>query len=409
LKRGLAYYNGRIRTKELVSQFIEYYSTETLARLGCQIKHIYSNWLLRILHPSNPETAQHPIRHILLQVFLSCSAEELFAKFNEYKPFGEGPWPCLNRPSNHFGELRISDCRITDHLVNGKRGKPLGTFRCSCGFTYNRVGPDTSNKDRLRLTRVQSYGEMWEDALQGLWEDTNISLEDAARSLGVSKLTVIRHAIRLGLPMNTDGTRQVNGYERYKNYRRTWQEDLEHYRGEWLTLRRANRSASRNELIAMASFLYSWLRKNDSNWIEEHSPPVVKKNRRIKRINWNKEDRKLVAAIDAVAQRVNNLPGIPVRISVAAITRETGRRAWIERKLDHLPLTAKAIKTHVESFENHAIRKIAWAAACFRQEGIRPTRYQLIARAVVRNRTGTMLQVQNAIDTALERLNKQAS
>jgi hypothetical protein len=404
LRQGLAYYNKRIRTKELVDRFNEYYSEEMLARLGCEIVKTYDNWLLRLLHASKSGVAQNPIRHILLSIFLDCQAEELFLNFNEYKPFGDGPWPCLNHASNHFGNLYITNCRITDSLAKGKQRRPLGTFECTCGFVYTRIGPDASSEDKLRFNNVQAYGPVWEKALQELWDDTTISLRDVASRLGVSELTVIRHAIRLSLPMNTPGSRQANGYERYKNYRRTWQEALEQYRREWQNVRKANPNASRKQLMKIANFLYLWLRKNDSGWIENNLPPVVKSARRVRRIDWNSEDRKLAAAIVAAAKRIKNLSGRPVRASITAITRETGHRSWVERRLAYLPLTARVVQTHVESLETYSIRKVKWAENCFREEGVMPTRNQLVTRAVVRNKTGNTPQVQNATSASISRL-----
>ncbi|GKZ02649.1 hypothetical protein ANS017_13070 [Paraclostridium bifermentans] len=36
------------------------------------------------------------IRHILIIRFLGVSIDDIFNKKYKYKPFGEGPWPCLN-------------------------------------------------------------------------------------------------------------------------------------------------------------------------------------------------------------------------------------------------------------------------------------------------------------------------
>jgi hypothetical protein len=406
LKQGLAYYNRRIRTKELVNRFKEYYSNEMLARLGCEIKNTYSNWLLCLLHTNEPEIAQHPIRHILLQMFLDCSANELFVEFNEYKPFGEGPWPCLNHASDHFGQLSVTNCRITDNLVKGKLGRPLGIFECSCGFIYNRVGPDTSSEDCLQFSSVQSYGPVWEKTLRELWGNTSIPIKDAAHLLGVSELTFIRHAIRLDLPMNIPGTRQAKGYEKYKNYRRTRHEALKHYRQQWQALRQANINASRNQLMETANFLYLWLRKNDPEWIEDHLPPVVKTERRVKLIDWKSEDQKLAKAIKAMAKRIKNIPGRPVRVTKASITREIGHRPWIQRRLDDLPLTAGALRTCVESYEAFLVRKVAWVENYYRREGICPTRSRFIGHAALNNKAGRILEVQSAVNAAMQRLKK---
>jgi hypothetical protein len=150
-----------------------------------------------------------------------------------------------------------------------------------------------------------------------------------------------------------------------------------------------------------------WLRKNDSEWIEKHLPPIIKPERRIKRIDWKNEDRKLAAALKVTSQKIKSLSGHPVRASITAITKEIGHRAWIERRLADLPLTARMIRLHVESLEAYSIRKVIWAEQSFHREGLSPTRLQLMTRAVVRNKTGRTPTVESAIDASMERLGRQ--
>jgi hypothetical protein len=206
--------------------------------------------------------------------------------------------------------------------------------------------------------------------------------------------------------MNTPSTRQAKGYDRYRSYRKTIQEARAHYRSEWLAVRKANPKAGRKKLIDIASFLYLWLRKNDSDWIEVHLPPVIKPKRQIKLINWKQEDRKLAVAVKNAAKEIRNLAGRPVRVSITAVTRETGHRAWIERRLNDLPLTARAIKDHIETLTAYSIRKVRWAENQFYQEKICPSRHRLMARATVRNKTGETEPVQSAINEALKRLRR---
>lgn len=207
LERGYAYYNGRIRTSKLQKAFFQFYPPEFLALFKIEAQS--KNWLLRLLHPHRT-AVQNPLYHLLLITFLEYSAEEFFTNFREYKPFGKGPWPCLNQASNHYGGVRIKKCRVTDNLSKRKSSRPMGTFSCNCGFVYIRVGPDTTEKDLFRLDSVQSYGQVWEKVLRKHWNNTDITVQTIAEKLGVSHLTVTRHAIRLKLTMNTPGARAVS-------------------------------------------------------------------------------------------------------------------------------------------------------------------------------------------------------
>jgi Tn7-like transposition protein D/TniQ protein len=409
LRRGLAYYNGRVRASRLVKELSKYYPSQILLSLDCEIKDTYRNWLLRLLHSGLTEVSQHPIRHILLIIFLGCTVEDFFTSHKEYKPFGDGPWPCLNKAAEHFGQLVITECRITDNLVKGKKGKPMGTFNCSCGFVYNRVGPDESEQDRTRRNSVEAYGPVWEEALREVWADTSISLSKAASQLGVSELTVIRYAIRLDLPMNCSNTRTVGPktIKRFRNFRRSRKESLEHYRKEWLFVLAANPNASREQLISTSAFLYMWLGKNDSDWLETHLPPVRKGARKAELKDWASIDNELAAAVKATGQWIREMPGRPIRISLAAITREVGHKSWLEFRLHKLPLTFKALKDCLETVEDVLIRRVVWAEDWYAQNGLCPTRHSFEAWAGTINKSGKMPAVQNAIDGAMERLSKE--
>jgi hypothetical protein len=329
LERGFAYYNGRIRNTKLLRAVEEFYSRESLEKISCPLSSGERSWPIRLLWEDRTNEVQPPIHHILLAIFLGCTLENVLSVPYEYKPFGDGPWPCLNRASDHFGQPVVTDYRVTDSLVKKKHGKPAGAFSCKCGFDYVRFGPDSSADDRLRIDSVQSYGTVWEQSLRHLWGDTAVTVEGAAEGLGVSSLTVVRHAIRLGLPMNVPGARQVSTktIQRYKKWRRTMQDAKETYRREWLSVLKANPKAGRNALINKESFLYLWLRKNDPEWIETHLPAARKFVRQGELVNWSNVDAKLSAKVKAAVKRIKELPGRPVRASKAAVIREVGSKA----------------------------------------------------------------------------------
>ncbi len=135
-ERNLATYNGRVRVSKLLEEFKRFYPEDLLQRLQCKIDtESEHNWLLRLVR--SPKGSQHPLRHLLLIQFLGHNAESFFKLPKQFKPFGTGPWPCLNRTSNHFRQSVIEECKIT---YSQEHGKPIGTFCCTCGFIYCRTG-----------------------------------------------------------------------------------------------------------------------------------------------------------------------------------------------------------------------------------------------------------------------------
>lgn len=379
LRQSLAYYSGQIRTTQLIRRFLDYYPSELLIRLGCEIKNPHSNWLLRLLHMHKAGEAHHPIHHILLLIFVGCSPAEVFDSFIEFMPFGEGPWPCLNHASGHYAESRVTSCRISAGEKENK-GKAVGTFSCSCGFIYTRTGPDQSEEDRFKWASIRSYGTQWENILKRLWEDTSLTLKQLARMLGVNELTVKRRAISLGLafPRAAQDSLHSGGeiLDRYKIKRTLHQEVQNRRREELLSLLKDNPQASRTELQTLAPHLIDWLRQDDREWLDTTLPPAKKKRPPKASINWEEQDLWLSEAVRNAALQIRS-GTIPKRVSLAAIVKLIGYRAWIEKRLDKLPLTSQALDMYLESFEDYSIRRIAWAAESFRKDGVIPSRVML--------------------------------
>lgn len=373
LRQGLAYYSRRVSTSQLTQKLLDYYPSELLIRLGCEIRSPYSNWLLRLLHPHKAGIAQHPLRHILFLISINCSTEEVFDSFVEFKPFGDGPWPCLNHASGHYSELHVSSCRISDGEKKNK-GKPIGTFGCSCGFVYTRTGPDQSEADRFKWASVQCYGVEWEHLLKRLWEDTSLTLRQVALSLGVNELTVKRRAINLGLtfPRPTLGvprpSREIPNRYKIK---------------EPVHRKRSNTDGTNPHRL--------YLRK--ARCQKTH-------------INWEEQDLILSESVsDAALQICSAL--VPTRVSITAIVRLVGHRAWLEKKLDKLPLTSGVLATHLESFEDYSVRRILWAIDSFRCQGRTPSRAMLSSRAKIRGRlVSNGARIQAALDSALADINR---
>lgn len=407
LRGGVAYYNGRIRSRELMEKFVGFYTAELLERLQCPVVDPDRNWILRLIRHSATGVVQHPLRHLLLMTFLGRTPEEVFTGADDFKPFGDGPWPCLNKASDHYLRPQVTSCRVEDGSKKNL-GKPVATFSCECGFVYTRTGPDMTEEDRLNASSVQSYGHVWEKTLRELWEDESVTLCEAADRLGVNELTAKRRAIQLGLtyPRNTPGSRRASSevLDRYRIVRRPPAEELEARRSEFLAVRASKPEAGRQRLQEIAFSLLDWLRRHDDEWLEEHLPPVNKSLPPPARVDWEAWDKKLAAAVEAAAKEIKRVPGRPIRVSLTAIVKTVGHRAWLEKELGHLPITARALSEHIESSEAYLVRKVEWAEGDCRRKGILPTRRQLEVHAGVRGRKGRTQKIVEAADSAYSRL-----
>ncbi len=405
--RGFATYRGKVYTRKLLETFKAHYPSDLLKLLHCELdENRKSTWLARMIHTS--KYVKHPLHHLLLIHFLGYSVKDFFNQPLpvERKPFGEGPWPCLNPASNHYRRPLIQECHISYNPK--KRVKPLGTFACTCGFVYCRFGPDQTPDDRFQIGKVKSFGPIWEATLQQLWEDHSLILRQVAHRLGVARATVKVHAVQLGLSLNRGTGRSLTKIipRGPKASEISKVDKLEIYRQKWLSTMEEEPDAGIMELQSKQPKIYSWLYRHDKDWLKSHLP---KRKTPIKlhpsHVDWASRDAQYVEAVKASVVRLTSVPRRPIRLTISEISRDTGLLPSMEDRLDKLPLTAQLLNEVVETHEMFAVRRIRWAAELYKQENIYPTRWQLMKRSGVIEAQKKWPRVQFAIDAALESLN----
>jgi hypothetical protein len=404
LERKLASYAGVVRISALQREFKEFYSDKFLADLQCRIDR-QSNWLVRLVQGSR--STHHPIHHLLLIHFLNCSAEEFFCLPEKKEPFGKGPWPCLNKASDHYQDDRIETCEIGHTQDTNKR--LMGTFRCDCGFGYRRIGQDTSPEARHTLSRVLSYGPIWETKLGEFYSSGNLSLNERAERLGVSRSILVDQAARLNLS-KTMGKRtaQTNGRisaQRIRKKLLARDRSPEKCRKQWLRVLENNPEASRSGLRQKASRAYNWLIKYDKEWLDSNSPERLKPTGPKPITNWPKYDAKTSVRVKETAERMKKTEGRPVRASKTAIAHELSILSLVHKRTGLLPLTIKALEHSSETIVDYAIRRIKWARDCFLKEQVRASYWHLLTRAALSYGIAAIPEVKIALEDAVLSLN----
>lgn len=401
-EQGLATYSGRVRVSELLRDFCQFYPDDLLQSLQCGIDpESQHSWLFRLVR--SPKGSQHPLRHLLLMQFLRHTAETFFQLSHRFMPFGKGPWPCLNQADAHVHQPLIQACEIT---YSQEHGKPIGTFRCSCGFIYCRTGPDATREDQFRITKIRAFGSIWEEKLKRLWVDSTVSLRGMARQLGVDPTTVKLHAAALELPFPRQSKRQSNRSNRAlvsssKVQETVSENTLKRYRAEWRVARRENPSLGRTALKNQFLRVYTWLRRHDRDWLETNMPAKKQITLPSPRVDWESRDAELLEAVRLATDRLYNQTGRPSQVTVAAIAREVGQLALIQKHADKLPSTTEALRELAESREAFALRRIQWVLERYIEEGICPPRWQFVRRAGLRPDIELLPSIKNAISKAM--------
>lgn len=377
ISQGFATHSRRVQTRKLLAAFRDRFSDEVLEMLNCAF-HIsgQTSWVARIVRAS---PSQNPIRHLLFIRFLGYSLEEFFNLDVTYRPFGFGPWPCLNPICINFQQACISNFQL-GFSPNMER-KPIGTFSCtSCGYTYFRVGPDRFPEDRLRLGKVVSYGPLWESTLTQMWMDKTVTIRKIVQRLDVDQETVKRHADRLDLPpRNTTSSHNLTN----TRTNRVSSNDIEANRAIWLEAMNHYPQPTLAQLIQRMPRVYRTLYRFDVLWLEAHKPPVNRKRKWTPiPVDWEARETQLLQGLDAAIHRLKTPLKRPVRITINSIGKEVG---WADGKLQSdlkkMPNAATLIKHLIETHEEFALRRVEWIAKHYMQEGSYPSKSEFIKRA----------------------------
>ncbi|BAY22646.1 Tn7-like transposition protein D [Calothrix sp. NIES-2100] len=410
-ENGMGTFNGKLYINKIIEAFTSYYSPQLLHLLQCEFdKRNQHNWLLNIFRLSN--TTKHPIRHLIVIKFLGYTLKDFFQLPDEFKPFGNGPWLCLNTVCEQFHKLVIDKCDIK---VNSLKTKPVGTFHCLyCNFIYSRTGPDNKAEDKFnRTTHMTIYGALWESTLIRLWKDESVTLNEIAKQLGVSQRTVKRQAVLCQIPFpRLSVGRTIQNSPTYQpratNLETRKIQKLQFHQNSILEVIEKNHLAGRKELQTKCPTSYAYLKKYNHDWLEAHLPPPNHSGKFPPKyiVDWEERDIQLAEDVKASVVHIRSIPERPIRITKAEISRYIEQYLYhsLCLHLDKLPLTKKVLAEELETYEEFAIRRIEWAVRYFRQANICPTRRQLERFAGIQPKSPPILQIKQAIDTALQSL-----
>lgn len=351
-----------VNQAKLQREFVQFYCNEFLERLQSRLQGEF-HWLASMTRKHRKSF--HPLRHLLLMNFLGISLEEMFYQDEQYKPFGDGPWMCLNPAAGHYQQkvvtdLTISTCETTKNVI--------GTFSCRCGFVYTRRAGES---DPRKISRVKQYGEVWEQACLRLANE-GLSLREIGRRLHADPKTVKKY---------------ISG-KTVKEGRQNPQR--EHDRKQWLSLQLEHPNLSKTELRKLKPALYARLYRNDRIWLDKHSPVFNSKKNGSVRIDWQKRDREVLAKVKQAVHQILESRGKPTKLTVSRIGAIAGVRALLERHLDKLPQTKEYLEQTVESDEQYRYRKILWAMEELKQEGQPLREWAILRKAGIRKEHAPM-------------------
>ncbi|KOA19829.1 hypothetical protein CLHOM_19180 [Clostridium homopropionicum DSM 5847] len=350
-QKGLLTISREIRQDKTVRFFKMYYGDEILNIMNLNFNvDSDSSWIRNILR--NNKRIINPIKHIMLILFL-CDNMNTFLKKpeDEYEYFGNGPWPCLNPVSDHYREKVIKNVKIT---ADYKTRLPIGTFNCSCGFKYSRKGPDNHNEHIYEIGRIKCFGHVWESQLLSIACAGSKSVREICRIMRCDAKTVKKYIDKIenGYIKISDSVKKDYDISNFQNKR------LLKYRNNLISFIKENSDLTRTEIRRIAQKEYTWLYRNDKEWLFENLPQKtyrVKMNRN--KVEWEPRDNEVLILIKNAYNDIVN-SNKPIRITKSRLGNVAGISSLIYNKKSKLPKTQKFISNMVESIDKFHIRKV---------------------------------------------------
>nr|WP_242058909.1 TnsD family transposase [Cytobacillus firmus] len=329
-QKGYASVNGFLKRDRLYQNFGAIFSDRILELLQSSILFSETDWLTMIFQKHRKSF--HPIRHILILLFLKMDLDDLFDKRN-VGPFGKGPWLCLNSACLNYHKPIVTSLTITRCYDTGN---PVGTFRCDCGFVFSRRGPDKDKKDRYRIGTIKEYGHVWKDKLTQLVNDGH-SLSEISRELEADRATIKKYAAELDLvvpwKLPKVKTKIADGHSD------DFEKQLNERKNKWLELQEEYPEKSKTELRVMLPEVYAYLYRNDCDWLRHNSPVKKRIQTTNLRIDWEQRDKELLEQVKKVVRRWDMDTDKLTKITVTSIGKKLNELSLLQKKADKLPKT----------------------------------------------------------------------
>ncbi|WP_339289597.1 TnsD family Tn7-like transposition protein [Paenibacillus sp. FSL E2-0201] len=380
--KSLAYPSGVIKHVDLLDALKDYYGLEFLKGLSTIMNVDLSVQLKRLLslNFTSPPFV-HPIIHFLLLVFLEIDLNLLRkdVDYFKYRPFGLGPWPCLNPTSMHYKEHVIPDCEISCSAKD--RIKPLGIFRCSCGFEYSRKDANTTKESVYQYSTVIKYGEIWDRSLVDLAHNKRLSFRKLSKKLLISP-DLVRKELKRIEEMGIGIPDKYNSFFNTKAHRFNDLDSLKFkYRQSWTELIQRYPDAGRSDLKLLDPKVHRWITKYDNQWYKDITPSAKSSGRKKK--NWKDEDNLFYEQLLQAITKMKNSNNKPFRItkhSLSQYMKQCSSDTFI-RKLESMPLTKELFFQSIESLEDFQIRRIQYVLRTFIGSGEAITVSKVMVRA----------------------------
>jgi len=272
---GIATRHGRVLRDRFDAEITAFYGESFLNHI-LSIGVYVNNW--HMYATAAMSVGMKPLHQLLIMNFLCGSPQGFRDSTYEYAPFGNEPWPCINKHCPHYG---IDGVNKIEYGFSQHRH--IGYFKCDfCGMYYRRSRNDQTFEEYSKSVMILDYGHLWEKKLRECIYVEKLNQRDIASKMLVAVDTLLGIAEKLGLDTNTNA--------RYIPNRSPG--DI--YRNQILQLLEMHGEISSNDVKQMNSRAYSWFIAYDPEWLQSLFTPEKEK------IHWKEKDKRLLSLFQTV-------------------------------------------------------------------------------------------------------------
>lgn len=341
MEKGLATAQGVRYPDRIKTAFTEYHGEGFLKQLF-QDKEDYLYWLDFVFE----SVSEHlrPLHHILLMEFLKETAQDFFYSVPDNEPYGNGPWPCINKVCCHYGKDGAEKISIT--YMNGQA---IGHFRCTgCGMKYQRSRPWQEFEEYADHAVILDYGDYWYRKLKECVEAKGLNQAETARVMKCTTTTVRKRAEEIGLDLHVNRKSCIYHEKEWKEIDRS-----QYFRAKVNEALQYQPELTAKELDELVPGAYAWFHKNDFQWLKERL--VIDQDKQYWTV-WEQEHLKLLKkAYECIKQTGDS----ERRITIGWLCSTAGlRECEIKGRLHRFPDIKCFVDEVVESKEEWLDRRL---------------------------------------------------
>lgn len=295
-----------------------------------------------------------PLHQLLIMNFLCGSPKSFRDSVYDYAPFGNSPWPCINRHCSHFGIDGINEIEYGfSHHCH------IGYFKCDyCGMVYQRMSPGQPFDEYSKWATITDYGHLWERKLRDCIFEKKMIQKDILTEMQISIKVLRSIAKKLNLDINANAKFVPN-----RNPRELYQKQV-------LQLLEKQSEISANDVKRLLSRAYSWFFVNDFEWLQNLITPEKKKT------YWKEKDERLLLLFQSVYSDLQSNGNTKRRItigylcSLAGMTVNSREQQQIKNQLTLTPKLKHFMNSVLETEDAWVKRRVGEIILCLKEQGV---------------------------------------